>query len=131
VVHLSFACLVGLLTRKMVAFRLQLFLSKTLATFARSGSSSHHPCRSFAGVLADGFASDSRQQRTTPSSSTRGVEPFEGGGGGGGFGGVSRSRRLESGETLLYHMKASSLVAVETPHCCFRLVVTVMENVIG
>ncbi len=126
-VHLSFACLVGLLTRKMAAFRLQLFLSKTLATFARSGSSSHHPCRSFAGVLADGFASDSKQQRTTPSSSTRGVEPFEGGGG---FGGVSRSRRLESGETLLYHMKASSLVAVETLHCCFRVVVTVMENVI-
>ncbi|CAM6016159.1 unnamed protein product [Sphagnum balticum] len=78
----------------MVAFRLQLFLSKTLATFARSGSSSHHPCRSFAGVLADGFASDSKQQRATPSSSTRGVEPFEGGGGG--FGGVRRSRRLES-----------------------------------
>jgi hypothetical protein len=112
----------------MVAFRLQLFLSKTLATFARSASSSHHPCRSFAGVLADGFASDSKQQRATPSSSTRGVEPFEVGGG---FGGVSRSRRLESGETLLYHMKASSLVAVETPHCCFRLVFTVMENVIG
>ncbi len=128
-VHLSFACLVGLLTRKMAAFRLQLFLSKTLATFARSGSSSHHPCRSFAGVLADGFASDSKQQRTTPSSSTRGVEPFEGGGGG--FRGVSRSRRLESGETLLYHMKASALAAVETPHCCFRVVVTVMENVIG
>jgi len=128
VVHLSFACLVGLLTRKMAAFRFQLFLSKTLATFARSGSSSHHPCRSFAGVLADGFASDSKQQRTTPSSSTRGVEPFEGGGG---FGGVSRSRRLESGETLFYHMKASSLAAVETPHWCFSVVVTVMENVIG
>jgi hypothetical protein len=79
--------------------------------------------------LADGFASDSKQQRTTPSSSTRGVEPFEGGGGG--FRGVSRSRRLESGETLLYHMKASALAAVETPHCCFRVVVTVMENVIG
>jgi hypothetical protein len=77
----------------MVAFRLQLFLSKTLATFARSASSSHHPCRSFAGVLADGFASDSKQQRATPSSSTRGVEPFEVGGG---FGRVSRSRRLES-----------------------------------
>lgn len=129
-VHLSFACLVGLLTRKMVAFRLQPFVSKTLATFARSGSSSHHPCRSFAGVLADGFASDSKQQRTTPSSSTRGVEPFEGGGGGG-FGGVSRLRRLESGETLLYHMKASSVAALEIPHCCFRVVVAVMENAIG
>jgi hypothetical protein len=28
-------------------------------------------------------------------------------------------------------MKANSLAAVETPHCCFRVVFAVMENVIG